>query len=486
MNGSSASSIHRGKQATQFSMLVPTLVASSTVLLWGLLRRRARKKAQELASLAQGLVREGPLIDCSDVHVRAKILNAAINRALTFWHHLRLDEAQPMKSQVGGFGSMSRDKKRLLTVPPDYALKPLHVDERGFREIAFYESLRLAHHSESSVARRLQIEYGHLPELDELAFACESSRSQKYTTALSESNIIDHLAMQIAFLSKDEKVYELDEVTRSSWRELRDEIDLLRQLSGFVPSYYGIIGQKTSTSYEITSESYIVLNDVTANFSKPCVLDLKMGQKTYERDAHYTKREREINKYEQQTEFGFRIVGMRIYDPISDDADSDGFVFFDKFFGRSLSTLDEVVLAFQTFFKTFNDPEFLRKYEEDAANSSGREFQLKELRRKWNIHQYAVRTDALNNVIEQLICILEWFEDNERFVFTSSSILFVFEGDLTRSNCDMVTVKMIDFGHVQRSKGMDEGYMYGLKTMISILHDIANGAIENDIGIVRS
>lgn len=483
MNGSNQR--HQLSLSRYATILVPAFLASSTVVLWGILKRRARRKAQELASLAQGLVREGSLVDCNDVHVRAKILNAAINRALTFWHHLHLDEAQPMKNQVGGLGSSLKEKKRLLTVPTDYALKPLHVDERGFREIAFYESLRLAHHSESSVARRLQIEYGHLPELDELAFACESSRSQKYTMtmALSESNMIDHLAMQIAVFSNDALVQELDDATRKSWMELRDEIDLLRQLSGFVPSYYGIIGQTTSTSYEISSDSYIIMSDITANFSKPCVLDLKMGQKTYERDAHYTKREREISKYEQQVEFGFRIVGMRPYDPLNDSADEDGFVFYDKHYGRSLLTLEAVILAFETFFKTYNDPELLRSYEEEAAAcTSGREFQLNDLRRKWKIYQYPLRADVLNNVIEQLMCILEWFEDNERFVFRSSSLLFVFGGDLSQPHCDIVNVKMIDFGHVQRGRGLDEGYLYGLKNLISILHGIVNGVtgMDND------
>jgi hypothetical protein len=42
-----------------------------------------------------------------------------------------------LKNQVGG---LSENKKRLLTMEPDYVLKNMAGD-RGFREIAFYESL---------------------------------------------------------------------------------------------------------------------------------------------------------------------------------------------------------------------------------------------------------------------------------------------------------------------------------------------------------
>jgi len=446
------------------------ILASSSValLLWGTLQRRARRKAFELASLAHRLVKEGSLVDCSDVHVRAKILYAAVDRATRFWFPSSDSRPSPLKSQVGG---LSDHKRRVLTADPDFCLKPLHVDERGFREIAFYESLRLAHHNESSLAKRLQIEHGDLPALDELAFACDSNRSQKHSNSNLRltSCMWDDFAMQL--FVQDEVVQGLDSNTRNAWGELRDEVDLLRRLSSFTPDYYGIIGQPTSTSYEITSESYLLLGNLTVNFKKPCVMDLKMGRKTYERDAHYTKKERECLKYEQQAEFGFRIVGMRFYDPAHVDADEEGFVFLDKHFGRSLASTDEVVDAFRTFFKTRNTPENEQRLAEALENNKS-VFEINELKKQWRICKDEYRTEIITDLIEQLQCIQTWFEDNDRYCFRSSSLLFVYEGDMSQVNRDVSVVKMIDFTHVQRRKAIDEGYLHGVHNVLSMFEKL--------------
>jgi hypothetical protein len=50
------------------------------------------------------------------------------------------DYAKPMVGQVGG---VSVHKNPLLTLAPDYVLKPLLLDHRGIREIAFYEAIRI-------------------------------------------------------------------------------------------------------------------------------------------------------------------------------------------------------------------------------------------------------------------------------------------------------------------------------------------------------
>merc|ERR1719362_1023926 len=42
--------------------------------------------------------------------------------------------------QVGG---ISNNKRPMLTLQPHYVLKPIREDERGFREVAFYESIRM-------------------------------------------------------------------------------------------------------------------------------------------------------------------------------------------------------------------------------------------------------------------------------------------------------------------------------------------------------
>ena len=59
---------------------------------------------------------------------------------------------------------------------------------------------------------------------------------------------------------------------------------------------------------------------------------------------------REIAKYPEQTKFGFRVTGMNVFDPESEEADKDGYRIHDKHFGRSLKTEDDLKKAFMSFF----------------------------------------------------------------------------------------------------------------------------------------
>lgn len=59
---------------------------------------------------------------------------------------------------------------------------------------------------------------------------------------------------------------------------------------------------------------YLILEDITHRFIHPCILDLKMGQRVWDDNAHPDKIERELKKYPAQETLGFRIVGMRVSD----------------------------------------------------------------------------------------------------------------------------------------------------------------------------
>src|SRR5690242_4890446 len=72
-------------------------------------------------------------------------------------------------------------------------------------------------------------------------------------------------------------------------------------------------------SSHIYIEDYIRLENLLQNFSKPCLVDIKLGYRTYDEDATTLKISQEIAKYFYQKTIGFRLSGMKIYDP-SDDA----------------------------------------------------------------------------------------------------------------------------------------------------------------------
>lgn len=387
-----------------------------------------------------------------------------------------------MRGQVGG---VSFDKRPVKTLKPDYVLKPLHSDSRGIREIAFYEALKLAsqhggrnRNNEAAVAAAAAMTAGGA---DRKSGAPTSAVGQGTKGVI---NTYDALAMLVAIFVEDAVVAESEHTVFSSWKAMRREIELLRRLSTFTAQYYGVVGQGAVTADPtesptvaplptmeprlISSEAHILLSDVTINFSKPCAIDLKMGQQSYEPDAPLDKRERERNKYTQQIEFGFRIVGMRVYDPSHPESDSYGFRSFDKFFGRSLGTRDDVMEAFRTFFsvsgeyasKNGNDaslPWRAAGFNDSVAFSSGRQ----------------VRTRVISNLLSQLRVIRGWFEENTALGFYSSSILMVYEGDMSvGSNRDVTNLKMIDFGHVRRQAGGDVGYLHGVNTVIGMFNEI--------------
>lgn len=60
------------------------------------------------------------------------------------------------------------------------------------------------------------------------------------------------------------------------------------------------------------SDLYLKLEDVTRRFVKPCIMDVKLGQQSYDPFASQEKREQQIRKYPLMEEMGFLVLGMRV------------------------------------------------------------------------------------------------------------------------------------------------------------------------------
>lgn len=322
-----------------------------------------------------------------------------------------------------------------MTLDPDYVLKPLHMDHRGIRELAFYEALSAAAHTS-----------------DTNVYA-EFIAAKRVSIA---PTLVDVLAFSLAFLLKDPYVLGCEQRILEAWTAVEDEAKLLRRLYRFVPSYFGMVRHEISERsledssdvagpYGIQLDFYLLLQDVTVNFRKPCVIDLKMGRQTYEPNAPESKQKREHLKYPQQEQFGFRIVGKRIYTPSHKDA-NNGYVFYAKDVGRSLGSYEGLKDAFVTYFGM------------DTLDRS----------------LLSVRLKSLTNILLKLRSLQHWFRDNNDFCFYASSLLLAYEGDTeTDDTLDVVNVKMIDFGRVRRQTGGDPGYLKGLTTISSMLEEIS-------------
>ncbi|GMI08282.1 hypothetical protein TrVE_jg10469 [Triparma verrucosa] len=304
------------------------------------------------------------------------------------------DKATPISVQAGG---LSWKKRPFLFFPPDFVLKPLPSDYRGYRELGFYEKMVMA-----------------------------AGRGKDDTSSLDK------------------------------------ETDLLRRYSSFMPSYYGLISSK-SPNHLLAQDSYLLLRDTTATFSRPCVIDFKMGRQTYEPNCSLEKRADETKKYPEQATFGFRITGANIYDPNSPDAGEDGYVRYSKHFGRSLKNRAAIQDA---LLKLFSQTPAQGAHEEKKAYGVDRSERSR--------GRGGVRNRVVTEFRRQLKLLIAWFKSNNMFSFYASSILFVYEGMEGSDSWDNSRLRTIDFAHVvKRSDGArDDGYLDGLYTILRIVDEI--------------
>lgn len=60
------------------------------------------------------------------------------------------------------------------------------------------------------------------------------------------------------------------------------------------------------------TDTYLKLEDVTRKFNKPCIMDVKIGQKSYDPYASAEKIQQQVSKYPLMEEIGFLVLGMRV------------------------------------------------------------------------------------------------------------------------------------------------------------------------------
>lgn len=202
-----------------------------------------------------------------------------------------------------------------------------------------------------------------------------------------------------------------------------------------------LIGDENVT----VSQKYILLENVTAKFNHPCILDLKMGKRQYADIDSDKKRLSKIQKCESSTSstLGVRLCGMQVY-----QIDSGRYIFTDKYCGRTLSV--------------------------DGFRSSLKEF-FNNGRTK--------RFDILPEIIERLQTLCETINSLIKYRFYSGSLLIVYDG-LPQTN--LIDVRMIDFAHSidgsssdessasTNLSGPDKNYLFGLERLIDVFREILN------------
>eukprot|EP00112_Aurelia_sp_Birch-Aquarium-sp1_P003517 Seg1393.13 transcript_id=Seg1393.13/GoldUCD/mRNA.D3Y31 product="Regulator of nonsense transcripts 3B" protein_id=Seg1393.13/GoldUCD/D3Y31 len=214
-----------------------------------------------------------------------------------------------------------------------------------------------------------------------------------------------------------------------------NEMEDWKELRTFLPQYYGL--QQININGE--KLCYLKLENLIAGFSKPSIMDIKIGQITSDPFADKSKIQREAMKYEYQTELGFRVLGCKAY---------------------------KVKIG-----KTeFHDKSMCKKLTPDE------------------IPELPERIHLVRRIIEKLKNLQNWFLHQKRVKFFSSSILIAYDGDATQypdyreamkaeyAENDDVIVRMIDFPHTYidlgDSKSLDDNYSYGLRNLIRMFEEL--------------
>jgi len=362
---------------------------------------------------------------------------------------------------------------------------------RGVREMAFYEAIEfadsLSYYSHEDVKYKLEMlirdKYKLLYTLSaenvlsiwSCRYPCTGHPIRKETNVTKMYYSIDAFMLQMAYFTGDGAVNRSMESYIVAWHMLIKEMHALKKLSKLTSPYFGVVdsealGQQQQQPHQhvpspprqhsammmMMQRPHLLLQNLTAPYRKPNIIDIKMGTQTYEPTAPYNKQLKEISKYPRQKEFGFRIVGMGVHQP------SGEYKYWDKNYGVSLTTIDEVTNALSTFFRCNDNEAVVVANEKRGGNP-----------------QYSDNT--LSVVIDKLNQIKDWFEvDNPSLAFYASSILIVYEGDYIRgddekimgSNNEEPVVKIIDFAHVCRQTGTDLGYITGVRNLINIVEEL--------------
>jgi len=203
------------------------------------------------------------------------------------------------------------------------------------------------------------------------------------------------------------------------------------------PKYKGRTRIKNSLG---TVDHYILLEDLTHGMKHPCICDLKMGCKTHEEDAPLKKRlvQTSIDTMSTSKALGFRVCGIRSW-----QVDAKTYDVKDKPWGLALSNtrMDQ---ALKIFF------------------SNGK----------------SIRYEVVGAMIPKLLKILKWFQQQTKYKFIGSSILLVYDGDISGLGSGASTkdikfdVRLVDFAHTVDVDKPDIEYIVGLKNLIQYLKTI--------------
>jgi len=195
----------------------------------------------------------------------------------------------------------------------------------------------------------------------------------------------------------------------------------------FFPKFHG--------TFQNEDGFYMIMEDLMAGKGEHCcVLDVKMGTKTYGPDADADKvAHQSANDAKTTTpSLGQRLTGYKTYNRVTGKSEKTG-----KEITFKVNTREELVRHFRIFFD----------------------------------NGHGVRKDLLNQAVPWLRELQTWFKTKPTARFYSSSVLFTYDG---AKDGGSLGLRLIDFAHVFPIKdgGVDDGYVFGIEKMIEMFEEI--------------
>lgn len=193
---------------------------------------------------------------------------------------------------------------------------------------------------------------------------------------------------------------------------------------------------------------HAVMEDLTHGFQHPCVMDIKLGKKTWYEGASEKYIQKCLEKDASTTsgKLGFRVAGMQVYEPSS---------------GNSWK-------ADRKWCKDIT--------EENMEAILGRFVSLHPFEEKVEGETLASQVyRGPGAILEQLAQLRAWFSVQTSYHFYSSSILAVYEGQPTTDGSPPKTsLRLVDFAHVIDGKGeIDNNFLEAIDSVSSYLAKIA-------------
>lgn len=224
----------------------------------------------------------------------------------------------------------------------------------------------------------------------------------------------------------------------------------------FFPKFHGI--ELIEASDRSGPQPHLVLEDVVSNYTNPCIMDIKIGSRTWYPQASedYIQKCLKKDRESSSLSLGFRVSGVQIYRSEELGYWKPYYKLFQNY------TADEVRLV-------------LRKFTSSNIKSIEHD---KDLDCALALSVYG----GISGILEQLQELKSWFEEQTIYHFYSCSVLMVYDKESLKEGKGPA-IKLVDFAHVFEGNGViDHNFLGGICSFIKFISELVTTSTSKSNG----